>query len=245
MCLGLFSSIEYGAIVSDLKLEGCSVYWGSCHDGEGWLLAGILAGKNSGTVDNVEIVGCELQVHRDMSRAGFVVGECTYTGEVRDCKVTGNSILYVNGDAGGICGHLLAGGKVKCSEVNGAKITYYLVESSRSIGGIVGYSEGGAIEHCIVGDISFLLTGNVGANTEPRMGEIVGHQDGGLVYKVGHIDQTVSWKSDKVLYYDGFWLILYLDKWDARSYYFEYGDGQKAYSWPFAGRLTSHDPVIV
>ncbi|MBO7304831.1 MAG: InlB B-repeat-containing protein [Clostridia bacterium] len=196
---GLFANITSTAQIYNLDIYDASIYFDPQHGGSGWINAGFIAGTGNGTITNVRVYNSNLTIHRNQSRYGGIIGNCT-GGTISNCTVFGIN-LNGNGDSGGIVGRLagtVSGCKVTKSSSQNTTIRHYATESARSIGGICGYSEYGNTVSCHVSNTSFILDGD--ASLCPWFGKIVGHQQGGCIHYVGQEESTIYIKSEVALY---------------------------------------------
>lgn len=185
---GLFKLIHKKGIVKDLILQNCSITISANHDGAGKIYAGLLCGRNYGTVQRIMINDGEESILRYNSRVGGACGG-NY-GIIDNCFITGLT-LGENGDLGGLVGYNFTG-KISESYVRDYKINFYVTEENRSIGGLVGALEKGTIENCFVfqdtycylgsdggmHNIVWLIGAHDGCSLRPRIGRLIGHSAG-------------------------------------------------------------------
>lgn len=106
--------------------------------------------------------------------------------------------IFADGDSGGIAGYL--NGRIRGCALTGdgasrSMIIYYGTGSSRSVRGIEGFDDGGEMESCNVLSTHPEYTGD--SNLQPRLGYLVGHQQGGKILSCGcDRDQDVQNRSD-------------------------------------------------
>ena len=229
--LGLFG--VFNGYATNLNIEDSRILVNQGHDGEGWIFAGAVAGIVNGTLDCINVYNVHVEVHRGNSEFGGISGTCN--GTIQNCGAYGIT-LYGNGDQGGITGGLcgtVKNCKVGSYESTRTSIKHYAT-NTRSIGGIVGYSNNATIWECAVENIDFTLTGEF--SKKLRMGYIVGKQEGGRVYHVGADLESCTYapgRNSSELYYGGSWWLFNSDAYDYNDYYFN--DGHSA--WGFAGML--------
>ncbi len=189
--MGLFGNIS--GTVKNLKLENCKIEMEANHKGDGWVLSGILCGRNYGVIENVEMSNCSVTVHRTLSHTGGLAGK-SYS----DSKISGviveNSTVYSNGDVG-----MIAGGAEKADisncEVRSCSVQYYAEYHNRSIGGVVGHLKNSTLSSCAVTDTEFWYKGSgytlhnyniFGSHSycslQPAMGYIVGAASTGATF---------------------------------------------------------------
>ncbi|WP_426197581.1 YDG domain-containing protein, partial [Massilia sp. DWR3-1-1] len=192
--IGMFGEIDRNAVVQNLRLVGASIT-GNLDDmpqyrGE----VGIVAGRNFGTIHNVEVSG----VVTGAANVGGLVG--SNRGIVSDSRATGTvtGASSVGGLAGGSNGtitnsHALAvvtgdshvGGLVgansnfiEASDASGA------VSGSWKAGGLVGSNDGGTI-------LNSAASGNVSGGGGDAIGGLVGSSAGGSI-STSHATGTVT-----------------------------------------------------
>ena len=181
--------------IQNLKFKSCTVSMQSCHEGKGWVYAGVVCGINngSGSIKNIEIQSSSVTVHRTRSEFGIVSG--TNNGIIQLANVLNGCKVYGNGDMGGITGGLC--GTVDSCLVDNATIDFYLVSDASvgnnagASGGAVGYSNNGTIKYTNVTNTRMILESSsinvddwVGKNG-PCQGYVVGHQKGGVIKSIG------------------------------------------------------------
>jgi len=147
--------------------------------GNGWLNAGIVAGRNiGGTISNVFAYSTNrVEIHRANSSIGGVVG-LVASGTVAHSIFTG--IAAGSGNLGGIAGEVAGGVIYRCrvDAVHGIVVRYYRLTSGRTVGGIVGFQTGGVVERNEASRF-IIYSANTGIN--PYFGTIVGRRNGGTV----------------------------------------------------------------
>ena len=233
--LGLFGALS--GKVFNLSIRDSSIYVDPGHDGGGWIYAGLVAGINSGTIDNVKVYSSSVTVHRNKSEIGGLAGDTG--GTIQYCHVYGITV-YGNGSEGGIAGG--ATGTIKNCSINGYNETkttikhYATSNDARQVGGVIGYSNGASIIECNVYNMEIILADGSDFKKMTCMGYIVGEQKGGTIYHVGK-GEGCSYspnRNSSSLYSGGGFLGI--GAYDYRAYYFSQG-------WGYAGKLTNN-PVI-
>ena len=233
--LGLFGALS--GKVFNLSIRDSSIYVDPGHDGGGWIYAGLVAGINSGTIDNVKVYSSSVTVHRNKSEIGGLAGDTG--GTIQYCHVYGITV-YGNGSEGGIAGG--ATGTIKNCSINGYNETkttikhYATSNDARQVGGVIGYSNGASIIECNVYNMEIILADGSDFKKMTCMGYIVGEQKGGTIYHVGK-GEGCSYspnRNSSSLYSGGGFLGI--GAYDYRAYYFSQG-------WGYAGKLTDN-PVI-
>ena len=80
-----------------------------CHSGA-WVNIGVAAGTNAGLIENVEVMGADVNTNRNMSSVGGIAG-CNDSGATVINCIVGITIgnpntvqIFSNGDTGLICG---------------------------------------------------------------------------------------------------------------------------------------------
>lgn len=156
----------------------------------GWLDVGIVAGYNKLSVSGCSVNGT-LEIHRNNSNIGGIVGENAGTvtsskfGELHSSKVMGN------GEIGGIAGKNTL--TVSSCHVLNTEINFWEVYQGRSIGGIVGYNPEGTISDCGILSSTFIFSGyDSGENAWlPNFGYIAGSMEGdSSLIRVGKTDDV-------------------------------------------------------
>ena len=198
--IGLFAKITSSAKIYDLNMCDASVYWNPQHEGDGWVLAGIVVGCADGTLENIKLHNCEIVINRDKSQYGGITGKLI-GGEISSCHIYGIH-LSGNGDTGGIAG-CLVNGKIKDCSVEASSnrrtsIKHIPVYTRRSVGGICGFSDRGTIINTIVCSVDFLLEN--GLNLETNMGEVVGNLSNGTLHYANTYDITKNWVGEMYNY---------------------------------------------
>jgi len=179
--LGLIGRL-YGN-VRNLVMENNRIHVGSNHSGNGWIRAGILAGHvpsaGSGIIHNITLSQSNgVEVHRDRSSIGGLVGGTN--GEISDVTVFGMH-LRGNGDMGGIAGSIWSG-RIENSRFigspNRAVMNHHRESNNRSIGGIVGFMDGGTVRGNHAERFTLYHRNSSGS---PSFGTIVGTRRSGTV----------------------------------------------------------------
>ena len=179
---GLFK--ELSGSIKNLKISSAVLLMESHdgnHDGDGFLNVGVIAGyaSNTSIIQNVVVVDSKVEVHRNKSAIGGVVGHSE--GTILNSTVI-TTYIRGNGDMGGIVGRLTNGGCISdCtfeglnndSVISYSTIHMYSTQSGRSSGGIVGYCNGSIIENVEVAYVTFIMRGD--DNERPAQGYIVGN----------------------------------------------------------------------
>jgi len=180
--IGLFAYM-YGT-VRNLTIMDSRIQIESNHNGNGWIMAGLVTGwlGAGGLICSVDLgyVGASgitntVWVSRDRSMIGGLVGESR--GIIRNSRSIGVR-MYGNGDIGGIVGGTY-GGQVYNNTFmpsdSHALVWHWRVASqnnNRSIGGIVGLQDSGAVHSNLVHGLIIQLNTTAGGT---RYGTIVGH----------------------------------------------------------------------
>jgi len=114
---------------------------------------------------------------RDESRIGGLVG--TNNGIIMS-SVNRAALLGV-GDVGGIAAANFAGGDI-FGVHNHGNISFSNTQNTRSIGGIVGWNNGGSVRGAINwATVAYTGASSASRNLAPNMGQIVGHVTAGTV----------------------------------------------------------------
>ena len=155
------------------------------HKGSCWVAAGILCGRNYGTIENVELKSCSVTVHRDLAQIGCLVGKTYADSNISKVSVK-NSFAMSNGDVGMIAGAAEKAIVSDC-EVESCSVQYYAEKNNRCIGGVIGYLKSSTISSCSVTNTEFwykgssskmhnavLLVKHSSCPLQPAMGYIVG-----------------------------------------------------------------------
>lgn len=167
---------NYGTVMN-VKFKNATITSEDCQTGA-YVNVGIVAGYNSGIIEDVEVSGASIEINRNASRVGAIVGY--NTGTVRGCFVSFVApLISGSGDMGTICGRNESGTIDSCSALL-CGIDVYINTVSRSIGGIVGYSLNGTVKNCNAALVVITIKSytNV-SNPAPAIGGIVGRIDNG------------------------------------------------------------------
>lgn len=156
----------------------------------GWIDVGIVAGYNKLSVSGCSVNGT-LEIHRNNSNIGGIVGE--NAGTVTSCKFgeLHSSKVMGNGEIGGIAGKNTS--TVSSCHVLNTEINFWEVYQGRSIGGIVGYNPEGTISDCGILSSTFIFSGyDSGENAWlPNFGYIAGSMEGdSSLIRVGKTDDV-------------------------------------------------------
>ena len=139
-----------------------------------WVFVGTVAGINrpGGVIDNVDLVGADININRNMARIGGIAG--VNFSVIKNCTVGDFDSavnMFGNGDMGAICGES-SGTIENCVSV--AQMDHYPSVANRSVGGIVGYAPSGSIIDCSMLLAQINVTGS-DANICPNIGAVAGH----------------------------------------------------------------------
>ena len=201
--VGLFSVLN--GEVKDLNIYNGSLFLNSYHSDVGVLYGGIVAGfASSGSIiDNVSISNSKVEIHRDKSMYGSIVGWSK--GVITNSEVI-NSSLVGNGHSGGIVGYLTDGGSVTFCEFKGTGLNtetnetiyssfwYYGVvlnntEYNNSTAGIAGIVNNATVEHCSIDYVEFLKSS--GGLPTWNTGDIVGVMETGAIENSNEVGVNV------------------------------------------------------
>lgn len=183
-----FIGVNEGMIYG-LTFKNAYITAGNLHY-TGWVDVGIVAGYNEATINECSVNGT-LEIHRNNSNIGGIVGENAGTvstckfGELHSSKVMGN------GEIGGIAGKNTS--VVSTCQVFNTEINFWEVYQGRSIGGIVGYNPDGTITDCGILNSKFIFSGyDDGENAWlPNFGYIAGAMEGdSRLVRVGKTDDV-------------------------------------------------------
>ena len=183
-----FIGVNEGMIYG-LTFKNAYITAGNLHY-TGWVDVGIVAGYNEATINECSVNGT-LEIHRNNSNIGGIVGENAGTvstckfGELHSSKVMGN------GEIGGIAGKNTS--LVSNCQVFNTEINFWEVYQGRSIGGIVGYNPDGTITDCGILNSKFIFSGyDDGENAWlPSFGYIAGAMEGdSRLVRVGKTDDV-------------------------------------------------------
>ena len=183
-----FIGVNEGMIYG-LTFKNAYITAGNLHY-TGWVDVGIVAGYNEATINECSVNGT-LEIHRNNSNIGGIVGENAGTvstckfGELHSSKVMGN------GEIGGIAGKNTS--LVSTCQVFNTEINFWEVYQGRSIGGIVGYNPDGTITDCGILNSKFIFSGyDDGENAWlPNFGYIAGAMEGdSRLVRVGKTDDV-------------------------------------------------------
>jgi len=163
VALGMFANL-YGT-VRNLTIVNSHIYVGSNHNGNGWIVAGLVTGflRQGGIIENVQIGllglnSVSIEINRDRSTIGMIAGESH--GIIRN-SVVSNFDIGGNGDIGGIAGTMRNNGIYNNQVFGGDDIEnlaitwYWRVSTNRSIGGIVGFAYAGIVHSNRVENLLF------------------------------------------------------------------------------------------
>lgn len=139
-----------------------------------WVFVGTVVGINrpGGVIDNVDLVGADININRNMARIGGIAG--VNFSVIKNCTVGDFDSavnMFGNGDMGAICGES-SGTIENCVSV--AQMDHYPSVANRSVGGIVGYAPSGSIIDCSMLLAQINVTGS-DANICPNIGAVAGH----------------------------------------------------------------------
>lgn len=139
-----------------------------------WVFVGTVVGINrpGGVIDNVDLVGADININRNMARIGGIAG--VNFSVIKNCTVGDFDSavnMFGNGDMGAICGES-SGTIENCVSV--AQMDHYPSVANRSVGGIVGYAPSGSIIDCSMLLAQIKVTGS-DANICPNIGAVAGH----------------------------------------------------------------------
>ena len=178
--LGIFANLD-GA-VTNLIISNSTIFVGSNHNGNGWIHAGLLAGRLgvSGEISRIETAFAAqvnlVEVHRDRSAIGGLVGVSNglvHNNTLRSLRLIGN------GDIGGAIGSMNSGIVSHNSLATSSYIRYYRASNNRSIGGVIGNMNGGNVRrNSVTGGLTINRANSSGS---PNVGAIVGRRQGGTV----------------------------------------------------------------
>lgn len=183
-----FIAVNEGMIYG-LTFKNAYITAGNLHY-TGWVDVGIVAGYNEATINECSVNGT-LEIHRNNSNIGGIVGENAGTvstckfGELHSSKVMGN------GEIGGIAGKNTS--LVSTCHVLNTEINFWEVYQGRSIGGIVGYNPDGTITDCGILNSKFIFSGyESGENAwMASFGYIAGAMEGdSRLVRVGKTDDV-------------------------------------------------------
>ena len=179
-------------IIKNLKIDNFDITFAPNHSGDAAYKFGLLVGYGTGLIDKIEVTNSNIKIERNKANYGLIAG--IYNGRIENITIK-NSKVAGNGDGGGITGILDVYGIVKNCSIDGLDMWFYEVKENKcSTGGFVGYSKG-TIEACIIINSNFELAnvnGDAGGwfgigswHSNPKIGIIVGHVDGGNIWEVG------------------------------------------------------------
>lgn len=170
--VGLFG-VNNGKI-ENLSIENAYLY-GDSHHNQTWVNVGIVCGTNNGTISNITACGT-VNIHRVKSRCGGITGY--NNGTIKNCSFgkssAEQSMLKGNGDMGGIAGD--NPGNVSNCVIDNVLFKVYTIYYNRSIGGFVGYNNGGKVIYCELKNLTFEIYGYSSIKKMcPAMGFAVGN----------------------------------------------------------------------
>jgi len=203
-----------GGTIKDLRIDGFEIQGDTQHEGAE-VYAGIVAGSvlAGGVIDNVKVSNSNMPINRDNSSIGGISGYMDEKGNIAKSDYMGT--IYGNGNMGGIVGKNK--GQVSQS-TNGARLTYYSTKTARSIGGIVGWNDGGTVSQCDNYGSIWSADGHK-VDVEARIGGIIGDNTNGTFDEVGNIGgQNVEYTSS-----NGF---LSIGTYDNSKYFFKHCGGR-------------------
>jgi len=156
---------------------------------------------NLGMINRVE-VRAEIRVRRINSRVGGIAGVNVAT--IQYSNITNNNtnraytIIYGNGDLGGVAGHNTTGygrrGHIRNIHVHHTTIQHFLVNHSRSVGGVVGFNTSATLEWAIIHDVIVRNGGQSNAShIAPAMGLIVGQFQNSTVHHFGRHRSSMNY----------------------------------------------------
>ena len=170
--LGLFGRL-YGT-VRNLYVWDAQINVGTNHLGHYSIRAGVVAGGLGSTrsqIDNVTVEFSGLNINRCFSHIGGIAG---FSNGIITNSTVDNVDIWGNGDMGGIVGFSDTNGEVSNSVVLFGSFSHWSVDTSRSIGGLVGFRRAGVIRYNEV-IVSTVLRGPNAA--VPIAGGLVGVED--------------------------------------------------------------------
>jgi len=134
--VGLFG-VNYG-FIHNLRMTGVNIRFDPDRSGT-WSDVGAVVGMNraGGLISNIAVSSSNIQVHRPFSSFGGITGR--NRGMVMNSELN-SSILYGNGDIGGISGVNELGGTVAFVSIDNVDIRYFMAYERRAVGGIVGWN---------------------------------------------------------------------------------------------------------
>lgn len=186
-----WAAINKGTI-KNVKFTDVTISAPVCHSGA-WVNIGVAAGTNAGLIENVEVMGADVNTNRNMSSVGGIAG-CNDSGATVINCIVGITIgnpntvqIFSNGDTGLICGENW--GTVDECLARLAAINYYATANNRSIGGIVGYCPAGQLTNCTTLIVGITVAG-ADAGIVPSIGTIVGNIKSSVVF-TGNEDATI------------------------------------------------------
>lgn len=176
--VGLFAYIEEGGTVQNVTFEDVEISQQTADS-----YAGVVAGRNDGTIIHCQIVDGTVTLNDVNSRAGGIAGQ-NY-GAVFFCEVTDCSVSNTSGIAGGIVGESFFGQIMGCSfdgriavgtygggiagmssgtEIRACWANVMFADSGNSKGGVCGMLQSGNIDFCYWSGNDYVTAG-VGSNT--------------------------------------------------------------------------------
>ena len=186
-----WAAINKGTI-KNVKFTDVTISAPVWHSGA-WVNIGVAAGTNAGLIENVEVMGADVNTNRNMSSVGGIAG-CNDSGATVINCIVGITIgnpntvqIFSNGDTGLICGENW--GTVDECLARLAAINYYATANNRSIGGIVGYCPAGKLTNCTTLIVGITVAG-ADAGIVPSMGTIVGNIKSSVIF-TGNEDATI------------------------------------------------------
>ena len=156
------------------------------YSGSSFINVGGIVGYNAKTAatddtdeEISQIFTCSFTGNITVPKAASAVGGIAGTNEGMlwianyNSKDSSRYTIYGYGDIGGIAGRNL--GKTKNCTAFNANIEHKATSSECSVGGIVGYCNGGIIEAGKIVDVTVVSKGYSAVGVQPRMGMAVGH----------------------------------------------------------------------
>jgi hypothetical protein len=170
---GLFSRIEAGGVVKNLRIEGASII------GNDQL--GAIAGQNYGTIDNVEIQGTSVT---GLGSIGTIAGY--NNGIIRNSRTLYYVWVTTASGGGGIVGTNDVNGVIKNCSTEKASIT-----GDSHLGGIAGDNSGKIQESTAYGVINSAATGPA------YVGGIVGYNKAGGKVRKSEANTFINYRSNE------------------------------------------------
>ncbi len=184
--------------VNNGTIKNIKVYSNSYAEDENgeWAYVGGICGTNYGLITGCETSG-SIQTYRNLTHNGGIAG--VNRGKIENC--TNNLLIQTIGDIGGIAGANYDNGVItNC--VNVSQQLYQVTDTSKSVGGIVGYQNSGTVTNCVNKGVI-----TIGGNTSnskslaPGISQITGTLESGSVNSNtcnGMVDnytlRVITWK---------------------------------------------------